>query len=193
MTAELLDPPAGELAAVLERLDRLEGRVAAAGRRAADTNALNLLVFSGSRDKLLAAFVMGTGAAACGMSVKMFFTFWATPALRRGGQVGRKSAVERAFGWMLPGSFRKTPLSQMDMGGLGRAMLAREMRRKNVADLDELVATASELGVEISVCEMSMRLMGITREELIDYPGLSFCGVAKFVDDASRANTTLFI
>ena len=193
MTADLLEPPTAELSEVLERLERLEGRVAAAGERAADTNALNLLVFSGSRDKLLAAFVMGTGAAACGMSVRMFFTFWATPALRRGGQVGKKSVVERAFGWMLPGSFRKTPLSQMDMGGLGRAMLAREMKRKNVADLNQLVDTASELGVEISVCEMSMRLMGINREELIDYPGLSYCGVAKFVDDASRANTTLFI
>lgn len=71
--------------------------------------------------------------------------------------------------------------------------MQREMKHKKIADLDELIATAAELGVTIRVCEMSMRLMGIRREELIDYPELGFCGVASFVDDASASNTTLFI
>lgn len=183
-----------ELALLKERLGALEAKVSRSEGQIADVNQLNLLVFNGDRDKLLAAFVMGTGAAACGMNVKMFFTFWATAALRKGGpQFGKKSLVERAFGWMLPGSMQQTKLSQMDMGGMGRMLMAREMKKKNVADLNELVATAADLGVEISVCEMSMQLMGIRREELIDYPGLSYCGVAKFVDDAAKANTTLFI
>lgn len=179
---------------MLARIESLEAQLGRVEAKTADANGLNLLVFSGSRDKLLAAFVMATGAAACGLDVKMFFTFWATAALRTGGpQFGKKSLVERAFGWMLPGSLNGTKLSQMDMGGVGRRLMAAEMRKKKVADLDELIATAADLGVAIQVCEMSMRLMGIRREELRDYPDLTFCGVASFVDDASKSNTTLFI
>ncbi|MEZ6122662.1 MAG: DsrE/DsrF/DrsH-like family protein [Planctomycetaceae bacterium] len=163
-------------------------------QRAPDPNSMNLLVFDSSKDRLLAAFVMATGAAACGMNVSMFFTFWGTAALRNSGpQQGRKSLVERAFGWMLPRGHRRTKLSKMDMCGMGRMLMDREMKQKNIASLDDLIATAADLGVQIRVCEMSMRLMGIQREELIDYPGLSYCGVASFADEASRANTTLFI
>lgn len=163
-------------------------------RSAADPNRMNLLVFEAQRDRLLAAFVMATGAAACGMQVTMFFTFWATAALKKGGpQIGKKSLVERAFGWMLPGSVRQTKLSQMDMCGLGRMLMRREMKKKNIADLNDLIQTAAELGVIIRVCEMSMQLMGIRRVELIDYPGIEYCGVAKFADEAATANTTLFI
>ena len=155
---------------------------------------MNLLVFESHRDRLLAAFVMATGAAACGMQVSMFFTFWGTAALRKGGrQFGRKTLVERAFGWMLPACPRKTKLSHLDMCGLGRLLMSREMKKKNIADLNDLIETAGELGVVIRVCEMSMQLMGIRREELIDYPSLEYCGVAKFVDEAASANTTLFI
>lgn len=179
---------------LVARIDGLERLVKTQAENAADTNALNMLVFDGSRDRLMAAFVMATGAAACGMQVSMFFTFWASSALRKGGpQVGKKTLVERAFGWMLPGSAAKTRLSQMDMGGIGRFLMEREMKRKNVSDLNQLIQTAAELGVEISVCEMSMQLMGIRREELIDYPNLGFCGVAQFVDQSAKANTTLFI
>ncbi len=176
------------------RLDQLERILAEQQASQPDTNKLNLLLFEGYRDRLLAGFVMATGAAACGMEVSMFFTFWATAALRKGGpQFGRKSLVERAFGMMLPSSFRTTKLSQMDMCGAGRFLMEREMQRKNVADLDTLIATAADLGVQISICEMSMNLMGIRREELIDYPNLQMCGVASFVDQASHANTTLFV
>lgn len=158
------------------------------------SNRLNLLVFDSHRDRLLAAFVMATGAAACGMEVAMFFTFWGTAGLKKSGpQFGKKSLVERAFGWMLPKSAQHTKLSQMDMCGLGRVLMSREMKKKNIADLDELIQTAAELGVTIRVCEMSMQLMGIRREELIDYPDIEYCGVASFVDEAASANTTLFI
>lgn len=173
-----------------DRIAALEARLAAGPR----ADVLNLLVFSGERDRLLAAFVMATGAAACGMEVSMFFTFWATPALRRSEpSTAKKSLTERAFGWMLPRGVGKTRLSQMDFGGLGRAMMSREMRHKNIASLDELIRTASELGVTIRVCDMSMRLMGIRQEELIDYPGLELCGVARFAEECCAANTTLFI
>ncbi len=179
---------------LVARIDGLERLVKTQAENAADTNALNMLVFDGSRDRLMAAFVMATGAAACGMQVSMYFTFWATAALKQGGpQFGKKSIVERAFGWMLPGSVRQTKLSKMDMCGLGRVLMQREMKKKNIADLGDLIQTAAELGVTIRVCEMSMQLMGIRREELIDYPNIEYCGVAKFVDEAASANTTLFI
>lgn len=182
----------------LATLELLQERISALEEQqspqAPDCNKMNLLVFDSSRDRLLAAFVMATGAAACGMDVSMFFTFWATAAMRKGcGQFGRKTLVERAFGWMLPGSLSRTRLSQMDMCGMGRFLMGREMKKKNVADLDQLLDTAGDLGVRICVCEMSMRLMGIRREELIDYPQLEYCGVAKFVEQASHSNTTLFI
>lgn len=174
------------------RLAELENRVAGVGQ--ADSNKVNLLVFSGDRDKLLAAFVMATGAAASGMQVNMFFTFWATACLKKSSaQVGNKSFVERAFGWMLPGGVKQTKLSNMDMMGMGRFLMSAEMKKKGVADLPQLIDLARDLGVEIQVCEMSMRLMGIREEELIDYPNVEYCGVATFMDEASRANTTLFI
>ena len=175
----------------------LEKRIALLEKRleqVPDPDSLNLLIFSGDRDRLLAALVLATGAAACGMNVSMFFTFWATLALRDGGpQIGKKSIVERAFGWMLPRSAARTPLSQMDMCGMGRFLMTREMQKKNIADVDELFATAGELGVKVRVCEMSMQLMGIRREELIDYPNLDYCGVATFAEQTSQSNTTLFI
>jgi peroxiredoxin family protein len=184
------EQPSADVESLLRRIEALEKKAAGAP----DPTAMNLLVFDGSRDRLLAAFVMATGAAACGFNVRMFFTFWGTAALKKSGpQFGKKTLVERAFGWMLPCGVRGTRLSKMDMFGIGRALMDREMRNKNVANLEQLIQTAAELQVKISVCEMSMQLMGIRREELIDYPELSYCGVATFADLAAAANTTLFI
>ncbi len=155
---------------------------------------LTLLVFSGELDRLLAAFVLATGAAACGTKVSMFFTFWATAALKKGGRQARgKSIVERMFGWMLPGGLNRRKLSHLDMMGAGRWMMCREMANKNIASLPEMIAVADELGVEISLCDMSMSLMGIRHEELIDYSNINTCGVAHFLDLAASSKTTLFI
>ena len=155
---------------------------------------LTLLVFSGELDRLLAAFVLATGAAACGTKVSMFFTFWATAALKKSGRQARgKSVVERMFGWMLPGGLNRRKLSHLDMLGAGRWMMCREMANKNIASLPEMIAVADELGVEISLCDMSMSLMGIRDEELIDYSHFQKCGVASFLDLAASSKTTLFI
>ncbi|MEZ6115732.1 MAG: DsrE/DsrF/DrsH-like family protein [Pirellulaceae bacterium] len=189
----------GEVAPVeiLQRLQTLEDRIAQLGDNSVsevpDPNGLSLLVFDSHLDRLLAAFVIATGAAASGMTVSMFFTFWATAALRKGTGQGKKTLVERAFGWMLPHSALGTKLSRMDMCGLGRTLMQREMSRKNIASLPELMKTAGELGVQINVCEMSMKLMGIHRDELIDYPNLNYRGVASFVETTANVNTTLFI
>jgi peroxiredoxin family protein len=155
---------------------------------------LSMVVFSGDLDRLLAAFIIATGAAAMFDEVVMFFTFWATPALRdpakhRGG----KDLMARMFGWMLPKGTRKLKLSKMNMAGMGTGMMKGLMDKKGVMSLEKLIQTAGEIGVRIYVCEMSMDLMGFSREELIDYPDLKLAGVAKFLQEAGTSKTTLFI
>jgi len=178
-----------QIQSLQQRITALEQRVAPA-----DVDGMALLVFSGELDRLLAAFTVATGAAACGMPVSMFFTFWGAAALKKAGpQVGDKSLVERMFGWMLPGGMERRALSRLDMGGLGRALLGREMRRKQIPDLPTLIALAAESGVQVYVCDTTMHLMGIRHEELIDYPDRKVCGVAQFVDLAANARTTLVI
>jgi peroxiredoxin family protein len=155
---------------------------------------LCLIVFSGEMDKLLAAFVLATGAAASGMSVSMFFTFWGTAALKKGRfQIKGKPWMERMFGWMTPSGLQNVPLSQLNMCGIGRWLIRREMKHKKVPDLPQLMEMAGELGVEILICEMSMSLMGIRLEELIDYPNRKIVGVAYCLNACGEARTTLFI
>ncbi|HEY2405123.1 MAG TPA: DsrE/DsrF/DrsH-like family protein [Polyangiaceae bacterium] len=161
-------------------------------KNAGQRDRLSLIVFSGSLDRLIAAFVLATGAAAMGMEVSMFFTFWATAALRRDATV-KKTLLERMFGWMLPKGIKKLPLSQMNMAGGGPAMIRYIMKKKGVASVEEMIDIAAELGVELNVCTMSMDLLGMKPEELIDYPKRCFCGVAKFLETAAPGKLTLFV
>jgi peroxiredoxin family protein len=179
-----------DVALLRARVERLEREVRA---QQADYG-LSVLVFSGELDRLLAAFTTAVGAAACGQRASMFFTFWGAAALKKhGAQAAGKTFIERMFGWLLPGGLHRRRLSRLDMGGIGRAIIGREMRRKQIADLPALIAMAADTGVEIYFCEMSMDLMGIRAEELIDYPGARACGVAHFIDLASRSRSTLVI
>ena len=158
------------------------------------SNKLSMIVFSGDLDKALAAFIIATGATAMGMEVVMFFTFWGTPILRAGNKnVGGKDMMGTMFGTMLPKGSEKVTLSQMNMGGMGTAMMKSLMKKKNVASLPEMISLAEELEVKIYVCEMSMDLMGFKREEMIDYKGLSFAGVATFLEEAQDSKVQLFI
>jgi peroxiredoxin family protein len=168
------------------RLQSLEGR--------AQSNKLSLIVFSGDLDKVLASFVIATGAAAMGMEVVMFFTFWGTPVLRaKGKKAGGKDAMGKMFGAMLPKGTSGVKLSKMNMAGMGTAMMKHLMKKKNVASLEQLLELAGELDVGIYICEMSMDLMGFKREEIIDYPNLTYCGVAKFLEEANDSRIQLFI
>jgi len=155
-------------------------------------NQLSMVVFSGDLDKQLAALIIATGAAASGMEVSLFFTFWGTAALRTPRKT-KKDIWGKMMGWMLPTGASKLKLSQMHMGGAGTAGLKYLMGKKGVASLPELLSLAGELDVHIDVCTMSMDLMGIAKEEIIDYPNLGYCGVASFVETASSSKTTLFI
>jgi peroxiredoxin family protein len=155
---------------------------------------LSMVVFSGDLDKILAAMIISTGAAAYDMKVKLFFTFWATAALRDPKKkVSGKTFMEKMFGMMLPKGSKKVTLSKMHMMGMGTSMIKGIMKKHKVASLDEMFKTAGELGVDINICEMSMNLMGFKREEMIDYPNMQVCGVATFLADAAESKVQLFI
>jgi peroxiredoxin family protein len=157
-------------------------------------NKLSMVVFSGDLDKLLAAFIIANGAAAMNMEVVMFFTFWATPALRDTKKRAKgKDLFGRMFGFMLPKGSGKTKLSNLHMAGMGTEMLKHLMKKKNIASLEELISVAIEMGVKMYICDMSMDLMGFKREEMIDYPGREFVGVAKFLEEAGDSKIQLFI
>jgi len=155
---------------------------------------ISIIAFSGDLDKMLAAMIIATGARAMDTEVKMFFTFWATAMLRDPKKKGKgKDFMSKMFGFMMPKGSPKLKLSKMNMGGMGTSMLKKLMKKKRVASLEELLATAAELGVEINVCEMSMDLMGFKREEMIDYPNLHYVGVGSYLSDASESKIQLFI
>lgn len=175
-----------QIAQIRQQIESLSGRTA--------QNKLSMIVFSGDMDKLLASFVIATGAVAMGMEVVMFFTFWAIPALRDAKKCpASKDLMGTMFGAMLPKGTPAVKLSKMNMGGMGTAMMKSLMKKKNVASLDQMLEMAAELGVKIYVCEMSMDLMGFKREEMIDYPDMGFCGVAKFLEQAMESKIQLFI
>jgi peroxiredoxin family protein len=165
----------------------------AAQAATASEDRLSLIVFSGSLDRLIAAFVLATGAAAMGTRVSMFFTFWGTAALRDDKARVGKSWFYRLLGWMLPKGSKSLPLSQMNMGGSGPLMIRHIMRSKGVASLEEMMTLAAELGVEINICTMSMDLLGMKEGEMIAYPNLGYCGAAKFLEIAAASKTTLFL
>jgi len=155
---------------------------------------LSIAVVSGDLDKILAAFVISIGAAAMDTQVKLFFSFWALSALRdpKKSATG-KDFISKMFGFMLPNGTNKLKLSKMNMGGMGPKMIRYLMKKQNVMSLETMFKEAGELGIEIVICEMSMGLMGINKEEIIDYPHLSYAGAATYVADAGESSIQLFI
>ena len=150
------------------------------------------IVFSDDLDKVLATFVLANGAAATGQKVTMFFTFWGLNAIKK----ERKPKVEkdifgRMFGMMLPSSSRKLKLSKMHMAGIGSRMMRHIMRKKGIDSLETLRQQAIDNGVEFIACQMSMDVMGVNREELLD--GVTIGGVATYMNRADDANVNLFI
>lgn len=156
------------------------------------TTKKTLIVFSGDLDRAIAAFVIANGAAAMGDDVTMFFTFWGLNILRRPQRVRRKKTFLQAmFGRMMPRGAERLGLSKMNFGGLGAVMMKRVMHQQHVATLTEMIATAKEQGIKMMACTMSMEVMGLHEEELID--GLEFVGVASYLGEADEANVNLFV
>ncbi len=182
-----LEPENGAYKAVVIKQEQRGCSVPASSGDKRFTN----VVFSNDLDKALAAFIIANGAAAMGYKVTLFFTFWGLNVLRKDGPVSvKKNLVEKMFGWMMPKGPGKLKLSQMQMGGMGAAMIKGIMKQKNVLSLPELMDEAIKNGVKVVACTMSMDLMGIKREELID--GIEEGGVAMYLDHIG-GNGNLFI
>ena len=155
-------------------------------------NDKTFVVFSGDLDKTIAAFIMANGAAAMGRKVTMFFTFWGLNILRRPEKVSVvKSFIERMFGLMMPRGTKKLGLSRMNMGGLGAKMIRGIMKEKGVSSLEDLIDSARAHGVRLVACQMSMDIMGIKKEELID--GVELGGVSTFLGSGEQSDMSLFI
>lgn len=158
----------------------------------ADKTGATMVVFSGDLDKAIASFIIATGAASMGKEVTMFFTFWGLNILKKKDKPKvEKKAMEKMFDVMLPGHPGKLPLSQMNMMGMGSAMIKKIMKDNNVDSLEVLIENAIKMGVKVVACSMSMDLMGIKKEEFID--GVEIGGVASYLGAADDSGLNLFI
>lgn len=158
----------------------------------ASSEGKTIIVFSADLDRVLASFIIANGAAAMGRPVTMFFTFWGLNVLRKANkQKVKKSFMESMFGAMMPRGTSKLKLSKMNMGGMGTAMMKKIMGDKNVDSLETLIRKALNSGVKLVACTMSMDIMGIKKEELID--GVELGGVGAYLGEAEESNVNLFI
>ncbi|MBD3181503.1 pyridine nucleotide-disulfide oxidoreductase [Candidatus Poribacteria bacterium] len=151
-----------------------------------------IVVFSNDMDRIMAAFIIANGSASMGYKVNMFFTFWGLNVLRKSEKVKvKKTFMERMFTRMMPRGSSKLKLSKLNMGGMGTSMMKGVMRKKNVHSPEELIKMAMDQGVRLIACTMTMGIMGIHKEELLD--GVEEGGVAAFLENADHSNMTLFI
>jgi peroxiredoxin family protein len=177
------DDLASRLAALEQRVARLEPRTV--------SNRATIVLFSGDMDKTMAALVIATGAATMGMEVSLFCTFWGLSALRRGRKLDGKGLLEKALQLMTPAGIPQMNPSRLAFGGAGARIFRKLMRDKNVQSPEELFALAREMGVKLLACQMSMDVMGIDEDELIE--GVPVAGVAAYLADAADSRVTLFI
>ena len=160
--------------------------------RVTDKERTTIVLFSGELDKAIAAFIIANGAAAYDHEVTIFFTFWGLNTLRKDEQVAvKKGMLERMFGWMMPRGADKLGLSRMHFAGMGPKMIKHVMRKHNALTLPQLIELAREQGVKLVACTMTMDLLGLQQEELLD--GIEYAGVAAYLGDASEAKVNLFI
>ena len=181
-----LDVKPAMIEATIQKAEKQANAAASAG------NDKNFVVFSGDLDKTIAAFIMANGAAAMGRNVTMFFTFWGLNILRKPEKVSvKKTFIEKMFGFMMPRGTKKLGLSRMNMGGMGAKMIRGIMKQKGISSLEELITDAIAHGVKVVACQMSMDIMGIHQEELID--GVELGGVATFLGAGEKSDMSLFI
>jgi peroxiredoxin family protein/TusA-related sulfurtransferase len=151
-----------------------------------------MVVFSNDFDKAIATFVIANGATAMGKKVSLFFTFWGLSILRKETFSSKnKNFIEKFFGFALPNGINKLKMSKMNMFGIGPKVMKNLMQKKKIESLEKMMITAKENGVKFIACQMSMDLMGIKKEELID--GIEIGGVATYLSQAEDSNLNLFI
>lgn len=151
-----------------------------------------IVLFSGDYDKAMAAYIIANGAAAYDHEVTIFHTFWGLNALRKDAQVAvKKGFLEKMFGKMMPRGADNMGLSNMNFAGMGPKMIKHVMKKHNAMPLPQLIEMAQEQDVKLIACTMTMDLLGLQKEELID--GLDYAGVAAYIGDAEEGNVNLFI
>ena len=155
-----------------------------------DNSNMTMVVFSGDLDKAIAAFIIANGALTMGKKVTMFFTFWGLSILKK-KKLAKKSFIEKMFAIMLPKNSQDLPVSKMNFFGIGAKMIRSVMKKKNIMSLEELMKKAKDSGVNITACTMSMDVMGISKEELID--GINYGGVGQYLGETEKSNNNLFI
>ncbi|MDP4145730.1 MAG: DsrE/DsrF/DrsH-like family protein [Bacillota bacterium] len=190
---ELLDisKAAGTITAFIKKTAKAEVTKAVSETAIVKDNK-TMVVFSGDLDKAIASFIIANGAASMGKKVTMFFTFWGLNILRKPEKVSvEKGIIDKMFGFMMPRGSKKLQLSKMNMMGMGAKMIRKVMKDKNVSSLEELIEAAINSGIEIVACQMSMDVMGIQKEELID--GIKIGGVGYYLGEAEDSNVNLFI
>ncbi|MDZ5471268.1 DsrE/DsrF/DrsH-like family protein [Bacillus sp. 31A1R] len=151
-----------------------------------------IVLFSGDYDKAMAAYIIANGAAAYDHEVTIFHTFWGLNALRKDEHVPvKKTFMEKMFGKMMPRGADKMGLSRMNMGGIGQKMIKDIMKKHNAMPLPQLIEMAKEQDIKLVGCQMTVDLLGLKHEELLD--GVEFAGVAAYLADAEEGNVNLFI
>ncbi|WP_299095357.1 DsrE/DsrF/DrsH-like family protein [uncultured Metabacillus sp.] len=157
-----------------------------------DKKKTTIVLFSGDYDKAMAAYIIANGAAAYDHEVTIFHTFWGLNALRKDQQVlVKKGFLEKMFGKMMPRGADNMGLSKMNFAGIGPKMIKHVMKKHNAMPLPQLIEMAQEQDVKLIACTMTMDLLGLQKDELID--GLDYAGVAAYIGDAEEGNINLFI
>ena len=157
-----------------------------------ETKKTTIILFSGDYDKAMAAFIIANGAAAYDHEVTIFSTFWGLNAFRKDEQVPvKKGFLEKMFAKMMPRGSDNMGLSNMNFAGMGPKMIKHVMKKHNAMPLPDLIDMAKEQGVKLAACTMTMDLLGLQQDELID--GLEYAGVAAYLADAEEGNVNLFI
>ena len=183
---------AGKYTVVIEKADKEEMDMEAGKCPTTGGKGKTLIVFSDDLDKALASFVLANGAAATGQKVSMFFTFWGLNVIKKKEKPSvTKDLFGKMFGMMLPAHSGKLALSKMNMMGMGSKMMRHIMKIRGIDSLELLRQQAIENGVEFIACQMSMDVMGVNREELMDEVNIG--GVAAYMERADQANVNLFI
>ncbi|WP_129728952.1 DsrE/DsrF/DrsH-like family protein [Ectobacillus funiculus] len=151
-----------------------------------------IVLLSGDYDKVMAAYIIANGAAAYDHEVTIFHTFWGLNALRKEGQVPMKKGVlEKMFAKMMPRGADKMGLSKMNFAGIGPKMIKYVMKKHNAMPLPQLIEMAQEQDVKLIACTMTMDLLGLQKEELLD--NIEYAGVAAYLAEAEDGNVNLFI
>ncbi len=180
---------AGEITAIIEKFKKDETNSTVSK---SDADHKTMVVFSDDMDRALASFVIANGAASMGKKVTMFFTFWGLNVIKDVNRPRvKKDMMGNMFDKMMPGHAGKLKLSNMNMGGMGRRMMKLRMKDKNVDALETMIQQAQESGINMIACQMSMDIMGVHNEELID--GVHIGGVANYLEEAEQSNLNLFI